>query len=372
MHTWIRLLLVGFCTTAAARADDLGQTLEQLKAVGPAGGANREAAVAWKRLSQSDASVLPQVLVALDDANPLAANWIRTAIDAAVERSRNRGQALPVRALEQFLADTKHRPAARRLAYELIVAADPAAEARLLPGMTNDPSLELRRDAIARQIVRADGLVATDRAGAIALWQQSLMAARDFDQARVLAERLGKQKVAVDLPRHFGYLVQWQVIGPFDNKDGKGFDAVYPPEQKVDFAAVHRGKHGEVRWKPWTATGDPRALDFNKALKEEKAVVAYAAAVFHTRARQEIELRLSSVNATRVWLNARPIGEFPVYHSGSQPDQYVASAILEPGANVILVKSCQNEQTQDWARVWGFQLRVCDALGGGILSADRE
>ncbi len=49
-------------------------------------------------------------------------------------------------------------------------------------------------------------------------------------------------------------------------------------------------------------------------------------------------------------------------------DQYRAAAILQPGRNVILVKACQNAQTQDWAEVLSFQLRVCDEIGTAILS----
>ena len=44
-------------------------------------------------------------------------------------------------------------------------------------------------------------------------------------------------------------------------------------------------------------------------------------------------------------------------------------AQLEPGRNRILVKVCQNEQTEDWTVEWEFQLRVTDSLGTPVLSA---
>jgi hypothetical protein len=44
---------------------------------------------------------------------------------------------------------------------------------------------------------------------------------------------------------------------------------------------------------------------------------------------------------------------------------------LRRGKNAILIKVCQNEQTEDWAQRWQFQFRVCDASGTAILSADR-
>ena len=52
-------------------------------------------------------------------------------------------------------------------------------------------------------------------------------------------------------------------------------------------------------------------------------------------------------------------------------DQYVGRGELKAGNNVILLKICQNEQTEAWAQDWKFQLRVCDASGKAILASDR-
>jgi hypothetical protein len=48
-------------------------------------------------------------------------------------------------------------------------------------------------------------------------------------------------------------------------------------------------------------------------------------------------------------------------------DQYRAQAKLQPGTNRLLLKICQNEQTEDWAQRWSFQLRVCDSTGTAVL-----
>jgi len=39
---------------------------------------------------------------------------------------------------------------------------------------------------------------------------------------------------------------------------------------------------------------------------------------------------------------------------------------LKQGRNEIVVKVCQNEQKEDWAQTWGFQVRLSDAIGGAI------
>jgi hypothetical protein len=53
-------------------------------------------------------------------------------------------------------------------------------------------------------------------------------------------------------------------------------------------------------------------------------------------------------------------------------DQYRMRGQLKAGKNTILIKLCQNEQTEEWAQRWQFQLRVCDATGTAVLSADRK
>ena len=52
-------------------------------------------------------------------------------------------------------------------------------------------------------------------------------------------------------------------------------------------------------------------------------------------------------------------------------DQYAGAGELKQGKNVILLKICQNEQTEDWAQDWKFQLRVCDPTGRAVLATDR-
>jgi hypothetical protein len=347
--------------------------LATLRAVGPKGAGHRDAARAWQELARARADQLPQVLAGMDGAGPLAANWIATAAESIAERQLQRGGKLPAAELEKFTLDRRHAPRARRLAFEWLTRADPTAPKRLLPGMLNDPSLELRRDAVARLIEEGSRLAdGGKKEESIAVLRRALTAARDIDQIRLLAGRLRKAGEKIDLARHFGFLLRWKLIGPFDNTGEKGFDAVYPPERRIDFTASYAGKHGPVKWIDYTSTDDYGKIDLNKALGEEKSVAGYAAAEFISGSEQQVELRASSFNALKVWLNGTLVYDHNVYHSGAQLDQYVCRGTLRPGRNLILVKICQNAQTQDWARYWYFQLRVCDEQGTAILSADRS
>lgn len=363
--------VTGLCP--AARGEDLKPLLQTLQSVGPKGAGNREAAVAWEKLVRADAAELPVILAALDDAGPLAANWIRTAVDAIAGRQLRGGGRLPQERLERFLLDARHAPRARRLAYEWLRRVDPTAPQRLVPKMLDDPSLEMRRDAVDRLIRQGDALLGAQQPDqALSVFRRALTPARDLDQVKRLADRLRKLDQAVDLPRHFGFLVRWKVIGPFDNTDRKGFDTAYPPEQKIDPAASHEGKHGQVRWVDHLTEDRFGKVDLNRVLAKEKSVAAYAVSEFLSYRWQPVEIRAQSVNAVKIWLNGRQVARHEVYHSGSQMDQYVSRVELRPGRNVVLVKVCQNEITPSWADPWGFHLRICDQEGTAVLSTDRK
>src|SRR4051794_29684773 len=149
--------LVGLASLQAADPDPKA-LLTPIRNVGREGAGNVEAARAWKALVARGPSGLIDLLGAMDDDNPTAANWLRSAVDAVAERAVADGKPLPVAELEKFLADTSHGRAARRLAYEWLVKVDPKTPERWLPKLLGDPSPELRRDAVAAVIARAAAL----------------------------------------------------------------------------------------------------------------------------------------------------------------------------------------------------------------------
>jgi hypothetical protein len=257
------------------------------------------------------------------------------------------------------------------LAFEWLARADATARARLIPTMANDPSVELRRDAVQQLIDKANALHDAKDPRAGKMYQEALAAARDNDQVKTLVERLRKLGLAVDLPRHFGFLMDWKVIGPFDNTDGKGFNVAYPPEQQLDLKASYKGKTDTVRWTDHVTTDDYGMVDLTKALAPHKGAVSYALTEFTSERRQPVQLRLGCVTAYKIWLNGKLVFARDEYHRGMAVDQYQLDAVLEEGRNTILVKVCQNEQKEDWAQKWQFQLRVCDATGTAILSTTR-
>ena len=372
----VAILLLAAASPAAA--DDVDHLLQSIKAVASRGSGHPQAIAAAKKLAQSGPESLLPILAAMDDANPLAANWLRGAFEAIVDRALRSDGKLPAGELEEFVRDRAHDSHARRMAYEWLVKVDPAAPDRIIPGMLDDPSAEMRRDAVARSIAVAQMLLADgDRSGAKTEFERGLSGAVDGDQVATIAKALGDLDEEVNLVAHFGLLTNWQLIGPFDNKGGVGFAAVYPPEEKVDLTAEYDGQLGKVRWERFHAEplGSEINMDtvglFNIAqlTKPHKGAVTYGATEFQSDREQEIEFRLSTQNAWKLWLNGEFLFGQEEYHRGNMFDQYGVRGRLKPGKNVILLKVCQNEQTQDWAQTWGFQFRVCDLSGRGLRTS---
>jgi hypothetical protein len=350
-----------------ASTQEASSPLAKIKAVGKEGAGNVEAAVAWKELVRLGPAVLPELLGALDDAGPIPTNWLRAAAEQIRDDALTANRKLPVDKLETFVRDVKHAGSGRRLAYELLVRVDPGAPDRLLPGMLDDPSGELRRDAVARLLMDAAALVKTKDPVAIDTCKKVLRHARDRDQVDLAAKHLKAMGVPIDLTAHYGFITHWLVAGPFDNSKGAGFSNVFGPETRVDVKAVYAGKEKkDVRWQPHTTTAELGLVDFNKIYSEQKGVVGFAYSVISSSAERPVELRAKSNNAVRIYLNGKEVYFREEYHHGSELDQHVGKGMLKAGRNEILVKVCQNQQTDDWARQWSFQLRVCDAIGGAV------
>ena len=364
MKDCVWALFAGLAIAAAP-----AESIKTIKSVGPEGQGHAEAIAAARELSQSDAAVIPELLRSFDDASPLAANWLRGAFETIADRALKDGK-LSAKVLESFTLDSARNPAARRMAYEWLLKLDPKAADRIITGMLRDPSPEFRRDAVAREVQAAARLLESDsKDAAIAAYQKALSGAVDDDQVKAIVKPLRELGQKVDLQEHFGFLADWRLIGPFDSTGSKGFDVAYPPEAGVDFTAKYAGKLGEVEWQPYQTEHEYGIVDLAKALAPHKGAVTYAAAEYTSDKDQTVDIRLGTPNAWKLWVNGSLLFAREEYHRNMQVDQYRVQAKLQRGRNVILLKVCQNEQPEDWAQRWQYQVRICDAAGAAILPA---
>ena len=268
--------------------------LAAIKAVKKEGKGNDDAGPAWKTLVSkgrpgppADARSLRRRQPDRDQLAPHRGRRHRR------ERERRRPQA-PGRRARSVRQEQQVRPSARRRAYELLVAHDPTAKDRLLPGFLNDKSADLRRDAIAAEL---DILEKADRPTIKAdLEKLFALHPRQGPGRSARQEDRGERREG---QRHRALRVRHprRLVGPFDSPGGKGFDTAYPPETATDASGKFKGKGGrELKWKPASTTDKYGKFDLNKLLGKHKDAVAYALAVMVAEKETPCDIRVTSIN----------------------------------------------------------------------------
>ncbi|SRR6056297_1634844 len=355
----------------APAAGTVEESIDAVRVAGSVDGGFQAAAESAGHLRRSlTGDDLPKLLDAMRDVDPVAENWLRGIITDVARKA----EGLPTESLADYAMDRSNNPIGRGMAMELVRTETPEQATKLIDQCLDDPSLPLREMAVEQAIDKARSAAAGDKSSAIAIYQAALTNARQPKQLQTIVEALNKLGESVSLGGAFAMITDWQAVGPFDNVDGVGFAAVYPPEQQfassavVDLAAKPEGKHGVVSWKEVKGSDDDGKVDLAKAFDKEKGAVAYLYTEFDSPSEQAVQVRLSCITANKVWINGREVMANEVYHSGSAIDQYTADAKLRAGTNTILLKICQNEQTESWAQEWEFQFRLTDPNGKALTS----
>ncbi len=393
IHTLALILLLGGSHALAATPQEL---IERIKAVGTEGKGNTAAAGAWRELVAIGPPAVIPILKEFDDRRLVVVNWLRPAVDAIAERAAIDGRPLPIEELVAFLTERANPPLGRALAYELLCQADPSTPQRWLPRFLDDPSPDLRRAGVAAALIEAgkrlEGasqgpyllaglavgtvvalspkaafLPGPQQTAILGLYEQTLAAAGDPDQVDDCAAKLRSLGREIDLAKKFGFVREWALVAPFDNSRMAGFNVAYPPEKGVDLSATYTAKASKkATWGGYRTTSNRGVVDLNDALGREKGAVGYAFAMIDSPTERPIEIRAGSYNAIKIWLNGKEVLSHEEYHHGMSVDQFVNRATLRAGKNELLVKVCQNEQTENWAQSWTFQLRLCDAAGAAV------
>lgn len=369
VRLWLGVGLMACCTSVEFAVADVATALQAIQGLGHDGAGHAAAQPALRELTQASAAELVTILTAMDDANPLAANWLRGAFESVAARAQASDAGLPVPDLLKFYQNRDHNPRARRLAYEWIIRAQPKLTDELIAAALDDPSAEMRSDAVDRLMKAAKSAAADGRRDeAIRTFRQALSAAGEPSQVDPIQAALKELGESVDLVDHYGLQTEWHVIGPFDNHDMLGFPVEYPPEQGVDVTATYPGQKGDVQWTKYVTDANDGKFDLAKLTEPHKGAIDYVTTEFHSDEARPVEFRLATPNAWKLWLNGELLFAREEYHRGMRFDQYRIAGKLRPGANRILIKVCQNEQDQSWAQDWCFQFRVCDPFGRPLHS----
>jgi outer membrane protein assembly factor BamB len=134
---------------------------------------------------------------------------------------------------------------------------------------------------------------------------------------------------------------KWFFAGPFDSTGGKGFDAVYPPEQGVDLKAQYTGKNNEkFGWKE-APFADGQVNSFMPLLKPELAgdAAVYVYREFNVAGEFQTPVSLGSDDTLTVWFNGAKVHAENTSR-GAAPDQAILNLKFKPGKNTLLMKIC--------------------------------
>lgn len=351
--------------------DAIDEAINAVLTVEKNGKGHAEAAKAMKTLRNATKSDIPRLLSAIDRSNEISANWLRAVIIATNQRDGE----LPVDSIQTYFMDSSHSHMGRLMAFELLNENSETFAEETIPKLASDPSLPLKRMGIDWYIKKATD--SEDAGQAIGYLGFALDKARDLDQVDAIAEQLGERGVQVDLQRQLGFINSWHLVGTFDNKDEGGFDVAYGPEKDLNNISVVEDKYqdhegNETKWFAHPTVERTGVVDLVKGIGPIKGVTAYAYATFNAEEARTADIRVGCINAHKVWVNGKLALSNEVYHNGMSPDKFSGQAELVEGENIILVKICQNEQTQPWAQMWQFQLRICDETGKAIMPAEVE
>jgi hypothetical protein len=130
MFHWMLCGLLWTLGATLGFAQEAQALVLRIKAVGKEGIGNVEASKAFKHLVAQGPGVLTDVLAGMDDASPVALNWLRAAVESIQDKAIKGGQKIPSDKIEDFLNDTRHAGPSRRLAYECLVRIDPSTASR--------------------------------------------------------------------------------------------------------------------------------------------------------------------------------------------------------------------------------------------------
>ncbi len=188
-----------------------------------------------------------------------------------------------------------------------------------------------------------------------------------FLQARILEAR-GDRAAAAARLRGEGYVVGWQIVGPFDNGGRKGETAVYAPQTEA-FGSTQSfsGKlPGEpLSWRVIDYADAPRGgyVSFDDRLRPNTDVTGYATAWVRVPKDQRVAIAVGTGGPYEVWVDGVSAGGGSAYRA-AHPLQDTHAASLKAGWNRVLIKvSAQSG-------AWGFFLRVSAPDGSPIAGLE--
>ncbi len=161
------------------------------------------------------------------------------------------------------------------------------------------------------------------------------------------------------------FIMDWQLIGPFDAPDMDSLLTTYPPEKETALDKKYPGKGNQsVAWRKIQAQPNGH-IDLTKLVQPNEQAVIYALGYVFSSEPCETSMLLGSDDGVRVWINDALVHSNPAYR-GAYPDQDAVKVSLKQGWNKVLIKVLQG------GGGWGYYVRFADPDGKLTWSAEPQ
>ncbi len=241
------------------------------------------------------------------------------------------------------------------------------------PAMGRFEVLSVRTPSGAAEPIRAefDGYAKEKEWGTLTLKGVRLESGENAIRLRIT----GKDEAAAGMDLGFlgislapsarNFLLDWNLIGPFDAPDMDYLATPYPPETEIDLAKSYAGKGNvPVGWRRVRAdaTGYVR---LNELVTPNVQAVVYALGWLSAPADMAAVMLVGSDDGVRVWINDRLVHSNPAYR-GAYPDLDTIPVRLRKGWNKVMLKVLQGDGG------WGYYARFADPDGKLKWTTDKK
>ena len=138
-----------------------------------------------------------------------------------------------------------------------------------------------------------------------------------------------------EFAREQGCLVDWELLGPFENSSMQGFYEPLAPE--AGEVGPYRGRTAQIDWRGLSSGHYLCSYQLGSRVHPSTSAVAYLATTIEVETPREAELLVGARSAYRVWVNGDPVGQREDEH-GLGLDAEGWRINLDSGENEILVK----------------------------------
>jgi len=188
----------------------------------------------------------------------------------------------------------------------------------------------------------------------------------DPGEAAIILRITGKAETSLGMEAGFlginfapsgrNFLLDWNLVGPFDAPDMDYLTVPYPPEADPGPTRTYVGKgNAAVAWRKIQAdlSGYVRLTEL---VQPNEQAVIYALGWLSSPADTSAVMLVGSDDGVRIWINDRLVHSNPAYR-GAYPDQDRIKVDLRKGWNKVMLKVLQG------AGGWGYYVRFADPDG---------